>query len=371
MKSLLYISSLPQNSQTGGANAVNYHIYKQLQKHFECTYVEINPVANKLPQWISKIKRKVLHLPGRFDFFSKKRLTSIQKAFEQCNQNVDVIFFRGSAQWAHCKPQVPYFVYNDVHFQQFFENTFDYSNFITKDLNRIFSTEKDWLNNANAVFFESQWGAEQCFKHYQIPKEKLIGLGRGGNILLPETDNYADSLDLLLIANIFTQKGGDLVFKAFQLLKPKYPKLSFHIVGGNPGDEVTQTDGVNYHGPLYKEKRHDLEKLIQLFSQAFLLMHPTREDTNPLVITEAGYFGCPSVTVDHFAIPELVQVNKTGILLPYLPSVNQIALSIEDLILNKTKYLEMRKNTWIFNRQQFSWENIGKAVSDKIKATLY
>ena len=31
-----------------------------------------------------------------------------------------------------------------------------------------------------------------------------------------------------------------------------------------------------------------------------------REDTNPWVITEAAYFGGPSISVNRFAIPELV-----------------------------------------------------------------
>ena len=70
MKNLLYISPLPKDSQTGGANAVNYHIYKQLEKYFNCTYVQINPKESKLGKWCSQFLRKILRRPGRFYLFS-------------------------------------------------------------------------------------------------------------------------------------------------------------------------------------------------------------------------------------------------------------------------------------------------------------
>jgi len=76
-KSLLYISSLPQNSQSGGANAVNYHTYKELQKYFDCTYVQINPPEPQCGKRWSQFKRKILKQPGEFNFFSRKRLKAI------------------------------------------------------------------------------------------------------------------------------------------------------------------------------------------------------------------------------------------------------------------------------------------------------
>ncbi|MDA8971813.1 hypothetical protein N9F69_05860, partial [Flavobacteriaceae bacterium] len=105
MKNLLYISPLPQDSQTGGANAVNYHIYKQLEKHFNCTYVQINPKESKLGKWRSQFLRKILRRPGRFNFYSKKRLRQIAKQFDAIQGNFDMVFFRGFTPWIACKPR--------------------------------------------------------------------------------------------------------------------------------------------------------------------------------------------------------------------------------------------------------------------------
>ena len=370
MKNLLYISPLPKDSQTGGANAVNYHIYKQLEKYFNCTYVQINPKESKLGKWRSQFLRKILRRPGRFNFYSKKRLRQIAKQFDAIQGNFDMVFFRGFTPWIACQPRVPYFAYNDVHFLQFFKNTFSYHQFIKQDIERICLEEKKWLIKAEKLFFESQWGANQCHDDYAIKVVKLKSIGRGGNIPIPKKDTYSGSLNLVIIANNFYQKGGDLVFEAFKLLKQNHKTLQLHIIGGHPGQNVEETKGVVYHGFLYKESHEDLLKLESILAQAFLLMHVTREDTNPLVISEAGYFGCPSISVNHFAIPELVQHEKTGFLLPYLPEPKGIASAVEQLIKNPPNYQQMRQDTWIFNRNQYNWFSIGKVLESIIETII-
>ena len=366
MKRLLYISSLSKESQTGGANAVNYHIYKQLENYFECSYVQINPPSSFFAKWSSKVIRKIIKKPGRFDFYSTKRLNKIKSEFQAIEGDYDVIFFRGFTPWIHCEPKQPFVAYNDVHFKQFFENTFSYENFLKQDLNRIFDSEKSWLSKAQHLYFESAWGAERCLSQYDLDKTKLCAIGRGGNLPLPDKDLYSGGMDLVIIANSLYQKGGDLVFAAFLNMKRKYPELKLHIIGCELKREIEETEGVVTYGKLNKENPEHLNTLIAILSKAFLLMHPTREDVNPLVPTEAGYFGCPCITVDHFALPELVLHNETGVLLPYLPTPKQIEAAVEHLITNKDLYLQMRKRTWEFNHLTFSWDKIGQILRDDI-----
>ena len=222
--------------------------------------------------------------------------------------------------------------------------------------------EKKWLIKAEKLFFESQWGANQCHDDYAIETAKLLPIGRGGNIPIPKKDMYSGSLNLVVVANNFYQKGGDLVFEAFRQLKQKHPQMQLHIVGGDPDEVIKNFNGVKYFGVLRKENPKDILQLQSILSKAFLLMHITREDTNPLVITEAGYFGCPTISVNHFAIPELVVHNKTGMLLDYLPKPKGIAAVVETLILDKESYFIMRKATAQFNKETFTWNQIGEVL---------
>lgn len=365
-KRLLYVSSLPEESRTGGANAVNFHVYKELQKYFDCAYLHIDIPPSRKDRLISKLRRKLFHLPGRFDFFSEKRLDTIKHQFETYKEPYDFVFFRGFTPWIHIAPSKPYFAYNDVDFRQYFENTFAYKSFYSWDIERIIQSEGSWLSKTKKVFFESGWGARKALFHNNLNKERLVGLGRGGSIPFPETDQYRGSLQLLLVANHFLQKGGDLAYQAFCTLRQTNSEVTFHIVGGDPGKEISNAPGVVYHGFLRKEQPSDLEKLVTLYSEAFLLLHPTREDTNPLVITEAGYFGCPAISVERFAIPELIRHRETGLLLKTPLSATELANAIQMLIDDEKLYRAMRNNVMIFSRSVFSWETIGSKLRDCI-----
>ena len=356
---LLYVSSLPEESRTGGANAVNFHVYRELQKYFDCIYLHIDIPPSGRDRLISKFRRKILHLPGRFDFFSEKRLNAIKQQFESYKEPYDFVFFRGFTPWIHITPSKPYFAYNDVDFRQYFENTFSYKSFYSWDIERILQTEGSWLSKAQKVFFESEWGAQKAEIHYHLNAERLVGLGRGGSIPFPDTDQYNRSLKLLLVANHFLQKGGDLAYQAFSKIRQTNPDVTFHIVGGDPGIEIRNTPGVVYHGFLRKEQPAELQQLVQLYADAFLLLHPTREDTNPLVITEAGYYGCPAISVDRFAIPELIRHGETGLLLKAPLSAEALEDAIQLFICDERAYRVMRQKTMAFNRSFFAWEYIG------------
>jgi glycosyltransferase involved in cell wall biosynthesis len=367
-KKLLYVSNIPQHSQTGGANAVNFHMYQELQKHFHCSYVQINPAYSRLSKLISNINRKFLKRPGSFFFFSNKRLKAIQSAFEASTAPYDLVFFKGITPWILCQPQTPYAAYCDVGFQQFFENTFEYKDFRHSDMQRILSLEKQWLSNAAAVFFESRWGLQQTAKTFE-KSHNFKPVGRGGSIPLPAKDVYKGDLNLLVIANDFHQKGGDYSYQAMKTLLPKYPSLKLHVIGGAPPQHIIEDAAVIYLGRLSKEVPAERQKMVELMSQSFLLMHMTREDINPLVPTEVGYFGCPTISIDKFAIPELVQHEETGFLCKSY-DIQEISDYLERALSDTKGYQQMRARTFAYNQREFSWEAIGNSVSEHLKTLL-
>ncbi|KGE86611.1 hypothetical protein IX84_20160 [Phaeodactylibacter xiamenensis] len=343
-------------------------MYQELQQHFDCTYAQINPGYSRLSKLMSNINRKLLKRPGHFFFFSNKRLKAIQAAFEAITAPYDLVFFKGITPWVLCEPKTPYAAYCDVGFQQFFENTFAYKDFSHSDIQRILSLEKQWLSNAAAVFFESRWGLQQTAKTFEkIHNFKPVG--RGGSIPLPVMDVYKGDLNLLVIANDFYQKGGDYSYQAMKALEPKYPSLKLQIIGGAPPPNLLDDPVVIYHGRLSKEDPTERQKMVDLMSQSFVLMHMTREDTNPLVITEAGYYGCPTISIDRFAIPELVRHEETGFLCKSY-DIQEISDYLQRALCDTKGYQQMRARTFAYNQREFSWEAIGKSVADHLKTLL-
>jgi glycosyltransferase involved in cell wall biosynthesis len=205
-------------------------------------------------------------------YFSPALLDSnAARADRQFASAVDAVFFRSAARWCHSKPQIPYFVYLDIVFHTFFENTFEQKDFIVGDLQRIYTAEAQFLENASAVFFESDWGLQKARVAYGLAGSHYQVAGRGGVLEPPGRDEWMGEQPYLLsIAMNFEQKGGDIVLRAFRQLKERHPKLRWHVVGGRPTGDWQSVDGLVYEGVLDPAKESDSVRFRRLLAQAFL-----------------------------------------------------------------------------------------------------
>lgn len=373
MKKLAYITDLASQPGGGGSYAVNWHIEQQLRKRFNVvSTAKITPKVSMQAKWISRVQRYVLHRPSDFFYFSPATLDgNAARVARNLNTDLDGVFFRSAARWCHSVPPVPYFVYLDIVFHTFFENTFRQKDFRAADLQRIYDAEARFLENASAVFFEADWGLQEARAAYGLADSHYHVAGRGGVFEPPERDEWtAESPYLLSIAMNFEQKGGDIILQAFRQLKDRHPELRWHVVGGRPTGDWQKVDGLVYEGVLEPAEEPDLTRFRQLLAQAFLLVHPTREDTSPLVLTEAAYFGCPSVTVNRFAIPELVLDGQTGVLLEPPVDPAELAAAIDRLIAAPEDYRRLRANAFTFARERFDWNRIGERMASEINARL-
>lgn len=370
--SLLYVTDLEITPSGGGSYAVNWNCHNQLQKRFIIETAVTVPKVSTFDKRISQLKRKVFKQPGSFAYFSPSALDDNARRIDaKLNDSHQSVFFRSATRWSHCQPKVPYFIYLDVVFHTFFHNTFNPADFLSSDLKRIWAKEAEFLENAKGVFFESQWGLERAREAYHLTGDHYLALGRGGVLEPPENVEWrSDTLDFVTIAMHFYQKGGDLVAEAYRKLRAQHPEIRWHIIGGTPPDDVLALPGVQFHGKLRPDVDAERQTFREILANAFLLLHPTREDTNPLVITEAGYFGCPSISVDKFGIPELIIDGRTGILLDAPVSPDALAAQIESLIQDRPRYMAMREEARAHATDNHTWGAIGDRLADVISASL-
>jgi glycosyltransferase involved in cell wall biosynthesis len=370
---LLFVSHLARRASGGGVFAVTWQIARLLDQWFSLDDPgPVVPCVNKLDAMWSKIRRRMLRMPGSSYQFSPRTLHSTSASV--CGlvaPNTEAVFFRSSTRWIACRPNIPYFVHTDVVFHTFFHNTFRSRDFLQSDLRRIWEMERVFLENAAAVFFESDWGLQKARAAYGLTGDHYIVLRNGGVIEPPDVDQWdGETLRLVTMAKDFRQKGGDLVREAYRQLKPRYPNLSWHILGGPPDVPMNDLTDVHVEGFLRPDVPHELARMREILSDAFLLVHPTREDTNPLVLIEAAYFGCPAVSVNDFAIPELIVHGETGLLLPRPLSAAAIANAIEQLILDQKRYRQMRNQARERAVQQFNWDQTGEEMAFHIRRSL-
>jgi glycosyltransferase involved in cell wall biosynthesis len=371
MRPVNYISNLDPGERTGGWSGVNASLRSELAKYFDVHFVgPINPGSDYPAKAVSKLRRKS-GLAGSFHFFSERRLKKIASLIEkQAAPNAEVDFFHGSTPWILYDSPRPYFVYVDTCFSTYVNVYHDSRNFLDDDLKRIFQAEARWLARASGVFFGTQWALEQVVTDYSIPRTNLKAVGAAGSISIPAADKYHGGINLLFIAFDFAQKGGSICVDAIRKVQAKFPEARLTIVGGRPSANILDLPGVIYEGFLSKSIPNELEKLEELYATAFALIHPTSSDIQPLVISEAGYFGCPSVAPKSFGIPELIENDVTGFLIDLPLTGDAFAKKILDLCDDGAKYSAMRSAVRRHSLANQTWPAVGERVAQQVRLAL-
>ena len=353
--------------------AVTWSVFHQLQRFYsELTFQEVRPPIDRLAKLYSRFRRRILGRPGSFFAFSELALREAAELVRvQIGTQPEALIFRSSTRWSRCRPEVPYFVHLDAVFHTYFRNTFCADEFLAGDLRRIYDAECEFLEASAGVFFESAWGLREARTHYRLRGDHYHVVGVAGCLdqsLYPPRP--VNDLVILTIAKNFRQKGGDIVEAAYLRLLERHPAARWHIVGGPPDVGTTDLPGVTYEGYLRPDVPQHLERLKMLLGGAAFILHPSREDMNPLVLLEAAGYGCPAVSVQDFAIHELVEHGLTGWLLPRPVTADAVAEAVLNLWENQPGYQNMRNVTWERSRRLFSWDQIGEKLQQHIGAVL-
>ena len=370
---IAFISNLPARLETGGFSGMSLAIMKALRCYCELAYVgPINPKPRLGEHIVSKVKR-LAGLKGAFFFFSEARLRDIAEETEKRLRNVsyDLCFFHGFTPWIGFRSRKSYLCWSDCTFSQYMSLFHDQSQFCEEDLRRIRQREVEWLKAAQRVLFRSRWAAEGAISEYGLERRKVGYVGNYGLIEPPSADSFGNGHQFLFASTNFQLKGGLFVVKAFAHLRKEYPGIGLTIIGDRPRGATARIDGISYVGFLRKEVPEERVKLSTILASARALVHPTNADTNPMILIEAGYFGCPSITTNICGIPEIVEDRVTGILLDAPPSVASVAEAMERMIIDDQAYAVMRQAVRARMLKLFSKEAFERRVRIQFEEALF
>lgn len=349
-----FISNLPANARTGGFTARNAGALTALSRVDAVHYAgPINPP----PFMDEKIASKLLRVLGRrgdFFFFSRRRLKRIARQAEAaCRPQARLDFFNGFTPWVLTRPARPYIAWSDCTFRDYVNIFHRREDFRKADLERIERAEAAWLKGARRVILRSRWAAEQTAAEYGLDPARLRSVSNFGAIEMPAEDAYRDGQTFLFVSTNFVAKGGYEVLAAFREVRKDHPGARLIIVGEAPGERTAQ-ENVEITGYLRKEVAEEAQRLRSLFAGARALVHPTKSDTNPAILVEAGYFGCPVIASRRFAIPETVEDGRTGFLLDAPTSAQALAGAMRWMLEQDEPYRAMRQAAWRKTRRDHS-----------------
>jgi glycosyltransferase involved in cell wall biosynthesis len=364
---LNFVSEYPADQVRGGWDGMNCALASGLRSHYQLHYTgPIRPGEDYATKLVSKAWR-LLGLRGQFSAYSPRRLRAYARQVKaQALPTARADFFHGATPWAACRPARPYFAYIDACFHTYLQCYHNSGEWEPCDLERIYRWEANWLNGAKKIFVSSGWAAEAAGRAYELEGDNLQVVGLGGAIAAPARDTFVNGRRFLAVMTDFHRKGGLICVEAFNRVRSVFPEATLTIVGGPLPPEVLATPGLEYAGFLKKSTPEGLAGLVELFASAFALVLPSKAETTPIIIVEAGYFGCPVIAPRSFGIPEMVIDSETGLLISGEPNAANISDAMLQLCQAGSKYFSMRVATRQHCLDNLVWERVVQRMVSSI-----
>ena len=101
----------------------------------------------------------------------------------------------------------------------------------------------------------------------------------------------------------------------------------------------------------------DWVETMKILQQSKLLVVPSRHESLPQVIKEAFYLKVPVIATNVGGIPEIVEHNKTGILVPS-QNPEKLKIAINDLLENLELQEILKQNAYNLILEFFTWEKL-------------
>ena len=150
----------------------------------------------------------------------------------------------------------------------------------------------------------------------------------------PVKRDRTEPLKLLYLGRLSVEKGTDVLLSALAALPPDF-RFELSVVGEGPERKKLQEQAVDLgldNGVRFEGFRTNIGDYL---AAADALIMPSRTEGLPMTLVEAAAFGKPVIGSDVGGIPDIVEHEKNGIL---VPSENVPALGDAILQLEKNLY---------------------------------
>lgn len=232
-----------------------------------------------------------------------------------------------------------------------------------------------WRLNANCfrtaqqLVTWSHWAKQGLVDEYEVPADKITVIPPGVNVdewtrPRPRTADTAP-VKILFVGGDLERKGGLLLLKAYRSLRQQRAKgetpIELHLV---TRDVIPTELGVF----VYNDMQPNSDRLKALFHSCDLFCLPTYGDCLPMVLSEAGAAGLPSISTPVGAIGEIVRDGETGLLVP-VGDVSALAEAIRQLVDNDELRLQFGARAIETVRQSFDAERNVVRLLELLKQT--
>jgi glycosyltransferase involved in cell wall biosynthesis len=133
---------------------------------------------------------------------------------------------------------------------------------------------------------------------------------------------------------------------------------------GTPGQSDEQ---IKYVGPFTKSIPDQLDKYVDLYRRAHLLIHPAVFEAAGIVPSEAAAFGTPTITNDAGGLATTVADGESGIVLPTWSAPETYVKAILELVNDPSSYYALCQKARIRYERELNWGPTGKWMADILR----
>jgi glycosyltransferase involved in cell wall biosynthesis len=136
------------------------------------------------------------------------------------------------------------------------------------------------------------------------------------------------------------------------------------------GTQGQSDQHIKYVGPFTKSLPEQLDKYVDLYRQAHLLIHPAVFEAAGIVPSEAAAFGTPTITNDAGGLATTVADRESGIVLPTWSEPDVYVKAILDLVNNPSSYYALCRKTRARYDRELNWDRTGEWMADILRKTV-
>lgn len=262
-----------------------------------------------------------------------------------------------------CSPRsvgAPYVIYTDNTFALTRRIYPVYGAMPARDSERWQRFEADVCHGAECVFTFSEFARSSVVNDYDCAPERVLAVGAGAN-------QVADSLDAkdytarraLFVGSPFMHKGGEVLLRAWRLVRERVPDAELCIVGPRRDPAPGFGLGVSWAG------RIDRAALAELYQGATVFVLPSLFDAWGHVFVEAMGHGLPCIGSDCCAMPELIEDGVSGRLIAR-EAVEPLADALCEVLTAPEMAARMGRAGYERVQRELRWEHVIDRVMGRL-----
>jgi glycosyltransferase involved in cell wall biosynthesis len=217
---------------------------------------------------------------------------------------------------------------------------------------------------ANTVIFQNADDLKEFTKLGLLKKEKCVLInGSGVNMEKFKPVKYPETLTFFMLSRILFSKGVKEYLNAANIVKKKYPKVRFMLLGSieNIQDSLQMNDLKPYIDNGIIDYYKETNNVLDYYKQCSVYVLPSYREGTPRTVLEAMAMARPIITTDAPGCRETVIDGTSGFLVP-IRDVDSLVEKMEWFIKNKDKITEMGKASYNLCLNKYDVRKINKKM---------